>query len=495
MQSCLKSSQIESAWSWNLSEGMEVTSILEILVLAIGFYMAWNIGANDVSNAMGTSVGSGALTLRRAVCVAAILEFSGAFFVGGNVSETMQRGLIDTTLFLHEPMTLVLGMCGALLGTGVWLQIASYCGWPVSTTHAIVGSILGFGGIIGGVEAIQWEETASIAASWVISPFLSAAVSYAIFSVLQRKILYAMNPTEATRRILPFMVFMVLSTFTMSLIFNGLQNINLYLSIPQAIGISFLIGITGFALTYVLVRRIKIAGEPAQVSSRYLPQTVVSLEKAIKHLQRVHVNSFDETHARISEVLGEVKALSTKLRKETCFAERASEYRFVEKMFSYLQILSACFIAFAHGANDVANAIGPVAAVLDVIKNGAISESSLIPSWLLVFGGVGIVIGLATWGWRVIETIGKKITELTPTRGFCAEFGAAITILIASKAGLPISTTHCLVGAVLGVGLARGIRALNLGMIRDVILSWVITIPASALMSILFFYLLRLCFA
>ncbi len=453
--------------------------------------MAWNIGANDVSNAMGTSVGSGALTLRRAVILAAILEFSGAFFVGGDVSQTMQRGLVDTSLFLTEPMTLILGMCGALLGTSVWLQIASYFGWPVSTTHAIVGSILGFGCFLGGVDAVQWEEALSIAFSWVFSPLLSGMISYLIFGILQKKILFAMNPTEATKRILPLLLFIVLSTFSLSLIFNGLENIHLHLTFPQAVLIAFIIGILGAGLTYILVRRVKFAEEILYPHSRHLPQTVVSLEKAIKHLQRVHISSFDETHSRISQVLDEVKDLSYSLRKETSFTERSSEYRIVEKMFSYLQILSACFVAFAHGANDVANAIGPVAAVLDVIKNGTISEVSLIPPWLLGFGGLGIVIGLATWGWRVIETIGKRITELTPTRGFSAEFGAAITILIASKLGLPISTTHCLVGAVLGVGLARGIRAINLGTIKEIILSWVVTIPASAIMAILFFYLLR----
>jgi PiT family inorganic phosphate transporter len=470
---------------------MQVETILEILVLVIGFYMAWNIGANDVSNAMGTSVGSGALSLRRAVLVAAVLEFCGAYFVGGNVSETMQRGLIDTEMFQTQPMLLILGMCAALLGTSVWLQIASYFGWPVSTTHAIVGAILGFGAVVGGVEAIQWEEVSSIALSWVVSPVLSGLLSYAIFGVLQRKILFAMNPTEATKKLMPFLVFIVFGTFTLSLIFNGLQNADLSISFPEALGIALLVAVVSGTICQLVIRRITIPGEHLHPPSRNLPQNVVSLEKAIKHLQRVHVTSFDETHARVSDLLNEVKALSQNLRKETSFSERTSEYHVVEKMFVFLQILSACFVAFAHGSNDVANAIGPVAAVLDTIKNGTISETASIPPWLLALGGLGIVIGLATWGWRVIATIGKKITELTPTRGFCAEFGAATTILIASKLGLPISTTHCLVGAVLGVGLAGGIRALNLNTLRDVVLSWVVTIPASAGMSILFFYLLR----
>lgn len=473
---------------------MEFESVMRFLVLAVGFYMAWNIGANDVSNAMGTSVGSGALTLRRAVIIAAVLEFCGAFFVGSNVSETMQKGLIDTDIFLTEPNTLILGMCAALLGTSVWLQVASYFGWPVSTTHAIVGSILGFGALIGGVDAIQWEETLSIGLSWVISPFLSALISYLIFIVLQKKILFAMNPTEATKKLMPFLVFIVFGTFTLSLIFNGLENLNLQISFLQAFLIAILVGLLAAAITFLIGKKNPLPEEYRLTASRYTPQSVVSLEKAAKHLQRVLLVSSDQTQEQLSSILGEVQELSRTLRKETHFSERTSEYRVVEKMFASLQILTACFVAFAHGANDVANAIGPVAAVLDIIKNGFISETATVPTWLLAFGGLGIVIGLATWGWRVIETIGKKITELTPTRGFCAEFGAATTILIASKLGLPISTTHCLVGAVLGVGFARGIRALNLNTLRDVVLSWIVTIPASALMSILLFYLLKAFF-
>ncbi len=469
---------------------METEVVLKFLVLIVGFYMAWNIGANDVSNAMGTSVGSGALTLKKAVLVAAVLEFSGAFFVGANVSETVQRGLIDTDLFIAEPLILILGMCAALLGTSIWLQIASYFGWPVSTTHAIVGAILGFGCLVGGIDAIKWAEVGSIALSWLISPVISAMISYFIFSLLQRNILYAMNPTEATKKFIPLLVFIVFSTFSLSLIFNGLQNLDLHVTFSEALGISIAIGIVACGISYLLVRRVPLPQIDNRPPSRYLPQTVVSLEKAIKHLQRVQVASFDVTHDKVSHLLDEVRELSHKMRLETSFSERTSEYRSVEKMFVYLQILSACFVAFAHGANDVANAIGPVAAVLDVIKNGVISNVTTIPSWLLAFGGLGIVVGLATWGWRVIETIGKKITELTPTRGFCAEFGAATTILIASKLGLPISTTHCLVGAVLGVGFARGMRALNLNMLRDIALSWIITVPASAAMSVLLFYAL-----
>ncbi len=473
---------------------MDIYAILTILILVIGFYMAWNIGANDVSNAMGTSVGSGALTLKRAVILAGILEFCGAYFVGANVSETMERGLVNPEIFTSQPLILVLGMCGALLGTGFWLQLASYLRWPVSTTHAIVGAIIGFGIVAGGLDAILWKEVSSIAVSWVISPVISAIISYTIFSVLQKQILYAMDPIEATRRALPFFFFIVFLTFSLSLMTNGLQNFDLQISFAGALGISFLVGSIAAIISYFVVQKIAVPASYIQPVGRHSPQTVISLDKAIKHLQRVRVSSLDETHEKISEILHNVKSLSKKIREETHFGERASEYHFVEKVFVYLQIISASYVAFAHGANDVANAIGPVAAVLGILKNGYLTETSIVPSWLLALGGIGIVIGLATWGWRVMETIGKKITELTPTRGFCAEFGAATTILVASKLGLPISTTHCLVGAVLGVGLARGLSALNLGMLREIVLSWVVTIPASAGMSILCFYILKAIF-
>ena len=469
---------------------MELDSFFQILILVVGFYMAWNIGANDVSNAMGTSVGSGALTLKKAVFFAAILEFSGAYFAGGSVSETMQRGLLHTDVCLIDPTVFILGMCAALLATGIWLQIASYCGWPVSTTHAMVGSIVGFGLIIGGAEAVQWGRFLPIVLTWIASPVISGLISYLIFSILQKKILYALNPIEATKKLYPYLTFTVFFVFSISLMFNGLENFNITLSFFQLILIAAFIGLIPACISYKLVKKVK-APDTYPHFSPSRPQNIISLEKAAKHLQRVQSASVENVHDKVSNLASEIHSLAQSLKKETKPLEKASEYKTVEKMFVYLQIFSACFVAFAHGANDVSNAIGPVAAVLDIIKNGAISELAVIPSWLLAFGGIGIVLGLATWGWRVIETIGKKITELTPTRGFCAEFGAATTILVASKLGIPLSTTHCLVGAVLGIGLARGMPALNLGMLKEIILSWVITIPASAIMSILMYYLLK----
>ena len=472
---------------------MSVDVILTILVLLAGFYMAWNIGANDVSNAMGTSVGSGALTLFKAVIIAGILEFCGAFFLGGNVSQTMQQGIVNPDLFAQNPKILLYGMLSALIATAVWLQIASYFGWPVSTTHAIVGALLGFGALIGGIHTVHWGEVGKIALSWVISPALSGLFAYFIFSTLQRKVLFAMNPIFASKKLIPVLFFIVLFVFTLSVLFNGLGSFKIKLSLLETCGIGVIVGAIGGLISMIVIRN-RSFPQPQTVSPN-VSQQVFSLNKAMRHLRRVKLTSKGTRRDEVGRILRDVEEYAEEVREHSNLYTASSDYQVVEKMFASLQVLSAAYVAFAHGANDVANAIGPVAAALDIIRHGHLLMTSSIPPWLLAMGGVGIVVGLATWGWRVMETIGKKITELTPTRGFSAEFGAAITILIASKLGLPISTTHCIVGAVLGVGLARGISALNLRMLRDIALSWIITIPSSAIVCILLFYLIRAIFS
>lgn len=474
---------------------MESLFVLKILTLCVGFYMAWNIGANDVSNAMGTSVGSKALTLKKAVILAAILEFSGAFLAGSEVSETMQRGLINVEIFKDKPLDLVVGMCAALLGTGLWLQIASYFGWPVSTTHAIVGSIIGFGALVGGPESIDYPVIGKIAASWVISPVIAGLLAFSLFSILQQKILFSLKPIEAARKLFPYLYALLFLVFSASFLLNGIDNLNFALSPLLIIEVSLAIALLVFSIAKFLFRIKKSHTDTCEVPHiKHLPQAQASLDKVIKHLKRLQANSFNHTHQKASELYKEALSLKQHIEEEVIQHPSASDYALVEKQFAIIQIMSACFVAFAHGANDVANAIGPVAAVLDIIKNGITNSTAATPSWLLALGGVGIVIGLATWGWRVIETIGKKITELTPTRGYTAEFSAATTILIASKLGLPISTTHCLVGAVLGVGMARGLRALNLSTLKDIVLSWIITLPASAISAILLYLGLKKIF-
>jgi len=467
------------------------------LAIIFGLYMAWGIGANDVANAMGTSVGSGALTLRRAVIIAAILEFSGAFLAGTHVSETVRKGIVDPAIFTGDGLSFMLGMLSALLAAGVWLQIASWKGWPVSTTHSIVGSVVGFGAVYGGINAVHWDKVGLIAASWVVSPLLSATISYFIFSFILRAVFYDVRPLRSAKKLAPYLVFVVITMLSLTMAFKGLKNLNLDLSLPAAFAVASCAGLLAAVISVWLISKIKVQEADDDGEEKLTdPNVVKSLGKAVKHLEKVHLASPGHMKAGIKDSLDEVRRLRWESERRYEYHTNSTEYQQVEKLFVYLQILSACFVAFAHGANDVANAIGPMSAVLSVAMAGgdSIAAKAPVPLWVLALGGVGIVVGLATWGWRVMETIGRKITHLTPTRGFSAEFGAATTIVIATKLGLPISTTHTLVGAVLGVGLARGIGAVNMSTIRDVVLSWVITIPAGAVLAIIFFYGLRLFF-
>jgi inorganic phosphate transporter, PiT family len=467
-------------------------TIILILILLAGFYMAWSIGANDVANAMGTSVGSKALTLRQAVFIAAILEFSGAFFFGSHVSETVQNGIVDSTLFASHSIDFVYGMLASLLATGAWLQIASYKGWPVSTTHSIVGALVGFGAIIGGIEAIYWGNIAFIVSTWVISPLIGGIISYFIFTFLRNNIFFQPNPVEAAKRFSPFLIFLVFSILSLLIIYKGLHNIYLPFSLFSSIWISLTIGIIAAGIGYLFIQKLTFPKlQPTR--SGYDVQVVRGLNKAIKHMNRAHAASSGKLQDELSSILAEIEGVASHM-KAPDLEYIHGEFGGVEKIFSYLQIVTACLMAFAHGANDVANAIGPIAAAITVLKGGLVAESKETSSWILALGGGGIVIGLATWGWRVIETIGHKITELTPTRGFAAEFGAALTILLASRLGLPISTTHTLVGAVIGIGLARGIEAINLNTTRDIFVSWIVTIPTGACITVLFYYAIKTIF-
>ena len=467
--------------------------VLIILALVFGFYMAWNIGANDVANAMGTSVGSGALTFKRAVILAAILEFAGAFFVGSHVSDTVRKGIVDPALFAGDPQAFVLGMLSALLAAGLWLQIASYFGWPVSTTHSIVGAIIGFGIVYGGITAIHWNKVSTIAASWVVSPVLSGTISFLIFQIVMHRVFYQADPVKAVRRFTPYMVFVVLGIMTLVMVFKGLKHLKLDLSLPNALLVASGVGLLGALLSVVLLRRYKTDDtleDQRQAREQY---TARAMHKAMKHLSRAKRAADTDEQSTIDSMMEDARSITDTSEKRANLGSN-NQFRQVERIFIFLQILTACFVAFAHGANDVANAIGPLSAAVQTAQDAAVAAKATVPMWALALGGVGIVIGLATYGWRVMETVGKKITELTPSRGFCAEFGAATTIVLASKLALPISTTHTLVGAVLGVGLARGIGALNLRTVRDIAISWVVTIPAGAIMAILIYKGLGLIF-
>lgn len=455
---------------------------LLVLVVLAGLYMAWNIGANDVANAMGTSVGSGALTLRQAVMIAAVLEFAGAFLFGSHVSETIQSGIVDSNVF-KDPMIVVYGMLASLLSAGIWLQVASYFGWPVSTTHTIVGAVVGFGIVAGGIDAVYWDNVTFIATSWVMSPLIGGILSYGIFSFLRMKIFYAPEPVKAAKRATPPICFCVLFILSLIMLYKGLSNVELKLNFFQSLVISASIGGIGYGIAQLCLRN--VGNQTVKSDTElYHPELSRELEKARKHLLQVQAASKGSILYQVTDLIEGVGNLNDTLKIHSSAGRENEQYALVERIFGYLQIMSACLMAFAHGANDVANAIGPLSAAINILKTGTITANTAVPTWALALGGFGIVVGLATWGWRVIETIGKKITELTPTRGFSAEFGAAATILVASRLGLPVSTTHTLVGSVIGVGLARGIEALDLRTTKYIFISWLVTVPAGAVLTV-----------
>lgn len=472
-----------------------MTVALLLLALVAGLYMSWSIGANDVANAMGTSVGSRALTLTQAVCIAAVLEFCGAFFLGSYVTETIQSGLVDVSKFVSNPQDFALGMIAALFSAGIWLQVASYFGWPVSTTHTIVGSVIGFGILASGLEGIFWNNVLVILSSWVLSPFFGGLLSFLIFYFLREQIFSAPQPLEAAKRWTPFLVLFLTVICSLLLSLTGINQTAWFRSpwAPWFWGIG--VGGVLAAVSWFSLQKMR----DIQERSDLLPSPVAiqrGLEKAKRHLMRAQDASQGDMHYRLALVLSDVDQLQQQMMSaEEEIPSLHQVYDSVEKIFRYLQIVTAGMMAFAHGANDVANAIGPLSAAWQTLRHGELPIDGTIYPWLLVLGGVGIVIGLATWGWRVIETIGKKITELTPTRGFAAEFGAATTIVLASRLGMPISTTHTLVGSVVGVGFARGISAINLRIMKEILVSWLVTVPIGAGLSMALFLVFRFLFS
>ncbi len=411
---------------------MEFAGVFLTLAIVFGLYMTWGVGANDVANAMGTSVGSGAITVRKAIIIAAIFEFTGAFLAGGHVTGTIRKGIIDSAA-LPSAQILVFGMLSALLASGIWLMVASYYGWPVSTTHTIVGSLIGFGLVGLGVEAVEWTKVTGIVASWVISPVLGATLAFLLAQSVRKLILDTEHPFENAKKYGPMYVFFMGVLIALVTVFKGLKHLKLDLDGWQALGVALAVGVVVAIVGKALLGRVTVDAE----------------------------------------------------------ADRDFHFASVEKVFAPLCVFTACSMAFAHGSNDVANGIGPLAAVVTAVKSNQVTQESSLPLWILVLGGGGIVLGLMTMGYRVMKTIGTKITELTPSRGFCAELAAAATVVIASRLGLPVSTTHIIVGAVLGVGLARGVAAIDLRVVLGIVTSWLVTLPIGAALAAFFFFFFK----
>ena len=409
-------------------------TVLVGLAIIFGLYMTWGIGANDVANVMGTSVGSGAITVTTAIIIAGIFEFAGAALAGGHVTATIRKGIIDPGPITNNPEVLVFGMLAALLAAAVWLMIASSRGWPVSTTHSIVGAVVGFAIAGIGIDAVQWGKIGQIVASWLVSPLLGGTIAFILMVSIRRLILNTDNPFLSAKRWGPVYVFLVGFIISLVTMFKGLKHLKLDLSVPMSFLVAAIFGVIVAAIGWAMINRIEV----------------------------------DET------------------------ANREYSFASVEKVFVPMMLFTACGMAFAHGSNDVANGVGPLAAVYGLVQSGGeVAQKSALPIWILLLGGVGIVVGLATYGFRVMRTIGTKITELTPTRGFSATMAAAATVVLASRTGMPVSTTHIAVGAVMGVGLARGIGALDLRVIGGIIVSWIVTLPIGGCLAALFYFTLK----
>lgn len=403
-----------------------------LLACIFGFFVAWGMGANDVGNAVGPAVGSKAITIKQAIVIAIVFEFLGAYFVGGAVTSTISKGMIDVDKIGTD--LVVFGMLASMLATGVWLLLASMNGWPVSTTHCIVGAIVGFASVGIGVDAVQWGNILAISLSWVLSPAIAGVVAYLVFRSIQYYILSADNPFAAAKKNVPYYMFVTSFFVVLLIMLKGVDHFDIELAIWQRILSAILISLL---LTFL--------------GKWYLTKV-----KPIESTKRM---------ARFLEV---------------------------ERVFVVLMVFAACAMAFAHGSNDVSNAVGPIAAIVDAVNSGKMTDKATsVPSWILLLGAVGLVTGLVTLGYKVIATIGQKITELTPTRGFAASLATASTVVIGSAIGLPLSTTHTMVGAVLGVGLARGFGAIDMRVVGTIFSTWVITLPAGAILSIIFFFMFK----
>ncbi|MCK4905424.1 inorganic phosphate transporter [bacterium] len=392
---------------------MDISFILLVSGLLMGLYVAWNIGANDVANSMASAVGAKAITYKQAIVIASVLTMVGATFIGSHVTDTIRKGIVDPA-FIKDPQIAIIGFISALFAAGVWITFATWKSWPISTTHSIVGALIGFGLICGGVDAVNWAKFGGVALSWVTSPILSGVMAFLIFKFIVKFIFKAKSRKRAAIIISPFIITITVTIILVALMFRT----SLGDMLQGKFFIVVFVAIVTIFFYWLWIRR---------------------------------------------------------------FTQKVGK---VESIFRRLQIMTSAYMALSNGANDVANAMGPVAGIYSIIKTGAIGAKVDVPIWLLAIGGIGISLGISTWGHKVMETIGKKITKLSNTRGFTIDFSAATTVLLASKLGMPVSTTHAVVGAVVGIGLAKGLDTLDLGLLKKIVYSWFLTVPVTALLTI-----------
>lgn len=407
---------------------MDYSLFLFILAIAFCFLMTWGVGANDLANVMSTTMGSKAITVRQAMIIAIVFEFAGAFLGGSGVTETMRDGIINSSQLSNQPLILIEGMLGVLIACTVWMNLASYLGVPVSITNALVGSMVGFGSVVLGSNAIHWQQVYHIAIGWFTSPLIAGFTAYALFLSIQQTIFIKSDPLEKAKWYVPIYLFLVGSVLSFITVFKGLNHFDIHLNLKQDLAVTLATSITITIIGMIF----------------------------IKHIPEM-----------------------PRIRRRERFLQ-------VEKYFAVLMGLTACAMVFAHGSNDVALAVGPLTIIYSLVTSADQPLGAAnYPAWIIFLGCAGVVIGFLMYGRKVIETVGSSITALTPSRAFAATLAAATTVVVATSTGIPVSATQTLVGAVLGVGLARGIGALNLIVIRNIFTSWILTLPAASILTIL----------
>lgn len=406
--------------------------------IGLGLYLAWTIGANDFANSMSDAVGSNALSVRKAVILGGLCELAGSVLAGSSVTDTVRRGIVSPMQFESHPELLVVGMMCALLATAVWLHLASWAGMPVSTTHSIVGAVAGFGLVYVGAQGVQWKTLGSIVMSWIISPVAGFVLAYIIFKSISRLILQRDAPFRSAVAWGPVYAGLTIFVVSISVLYKGLdhffQKHHIDFGGHRPWSVSTLLAVLSICITHAILRKLAAGAEKRSLA--------------------------DQLHQ-------------------------------VERLFAPLVILTSCSVAFAHGANDVANAVGPVAAVVDIVRSGTIKMKVVVPFWILFLGGAGIVAGLATFGYQVMETVGSKLTQLTPSRGTAADIATMVSVMVCTRLKMPVSTTHTIVGAILGVGMARGLEAVNGRVFREILYSWFVTVPVAAILCAVLFVLAR----
>lgn len=409
---------------------MDHFSIFLVLAITFCLLMTWGVGANDLANVMSTTMGSKAVTAKQGILIAIVFEFLGAFFGGTGVTETMRDGIINTSALLDRPEVLIQGMLSVLVACTIWMNLASYFGFPVSITNALVGSMVGFGAVVLGRDAVHWGEVSHIALGWITSPLIAGITAYFLFYTIQQFIFIKPDPLQSAKRIVPCYLFLVGCILSFITVFKGLRHFHVHLN-----------GVQNFSVVIITSILIMLVG-------------IIVMKNMPK---KVH------------------------LRRRDRFIQ-------VEKYFAVLMAMTACAMVFAHGANDVALAVGPLSVVHSLVVHSYQSiQATGYPSWIILLGCFGVVCGFLMYGRKVIETVGSSITALTPSRAFAATLAAATTVVVSTSLGIPVSATQTLVGAVFGVGLARGIGALNLIVIRNIFMSWVLTLPAASLLTIIIY--------